>query len=355
MSQATSGSSTAFQCPRCHTWLYNGTLACPACGGLVYAHQLFQLSSEAQKQEQTNPFAAAQLWQQTLPMLPPNSQQYQMVRDRIAMLLSGIGMPVVAQMTTAPTTGASAPVAAREPDTWARAVTKTAVSMLISILIYAMVPLNVPGRPAGLAFATGFVVLILVHELGHVLAMRRYRLRASAPIFIPFLGAVINLRDRPKDAWQEAVVGIGGPLLGTIGTLACFLFYLQTGSRLALDLSCWGFVLNLFNLLPVPPLDGGRVTAAVSTWIWVPGLLFLPAWIGYEWMVHHRLHVILILLLLIAWPRVKQTIFGDARNSPYYDIPVRLKRTMGIAYVALGLALLGLFLYTRSLAPLFPI
>ena len=352
MTQSTSA-PTAFQCPRCHTWLHNGTLACPACGGLVYAHQLYQLSNEAQRQEQTNPFAAAQLWQQTLPLLPPDSQQYQMVRHRIAMLLGGMGMPVVGQMTAAPVETATATAAVRQADPWPVAVTKTGVSMLISIVIYAM--LFGDNLLAGLLFSTGFVVLILVHELGHVFAMRYYGLRASPPIFIPFLGAVINLRDRPKDAWQEAVVGIAGPVFGALGTGVCFLWFWKTGSDLALALSYFGFMLNLFNLLPVPPLDGGRVTAAVSTWIWVPGLLFVPAWLGYEWVVHHRLHFILVLLLLMAWPRVKQTIFGNARNSPYYDIPVRLKRIMGVAYVVLGLALLGFFLYVRSLAPLFPI
>src|SRR5205085_372286 len=103
------------------------------------------------------------------------------------------------------------------------------------------------------------VVLILVHELGHVAAMRHYGLSASPPIFIPFMGALINLRQPPQDAKVEAVVGIGGPIAGTVGALACYALYLGlpdgSARMLTHQLAFVGFALNLFNLLPVPPLD----------------------------------------------------------------------------------------------------
>src|SRR6185295_360085 len=87
------------------------------------------------------------------------------------------------------------------------------------------------------------------------------------------LGALINLREPPKNALQEAVVGIAGPLVGTVGAAIAYVVYVRTGSELWFELAAWGFMLNLFNMLPVPPLDGGRITAAVTPWIWLPGLL----------------------------------------------------------------------------------
>ena len=91
------------------------------------------------------------------------------------------------------------------------------------------------------------------------------------------MGAVINLRSQPKDAAQEAVIGIGGPVLGTVVALACYglAYVMPQYSEVLLQVAFWGFILNLFNMLPVPPLDGGRVTAAISPWIWAPGLLAL--------------------------------------------------------------------------------
>jgi Zn-dependent protease len=326
---------------------------CPSCGGLVYAHQLNQLSAEAQRQEAVNPMAAAQLWQQTLPMLPADSQQYHAVRERIGWLLSRMGMPVVGEMTAPVQQPQPQTQAMRAPSDWRIALAKTAVSMLISIVIYAVVFGPNRGYPfiTGLMFSTGLMVLILVHEMGHVLAMRYYRLRAGPPIFIPFLGAVINLLDRPKDALQEAVVGIAGPITGTLGALVCLFWYERTHSDLALLLSYLGFLLNLFNLLPVPPLDGGRVTAAVSPWIWLPGLLFVPIWLMYDWIVNHQFNFILVLLMLFAWPRIRQTLLAAGRNSPYYDIPRSAKRAVGIAYALLALTLIALFWYTSAIAP----
>ena len=331
----------AFQCPRCGNWLYNGTLVCPSCRGLVYAQRLNELAAEAQRQEPTSPIAAAQLWQQCLPLLPPDSQQFQVVRDRIGVLLAQMGIPVAQQFAP------PRPVP-RPRDPWPLALAKTGGSMLICILIYST--LFGPDLATGFIFATGFVLLILIHELGHVFAMRYYGLRAGPPIFIPFLGALINLREPPKNALQEAVVGIGGPVLGALGAIACFVWYLKTHSDLALNLAYVGFFLNLFNLLPVPPLDGGRVTAAVSPWIWIPGLFTVVARLGYDYYVNHHSNFILILLLIFAWPRIKQTLILRGRDLPYYRIGRKAMWAMGAAYVILGVTLTILFLYAESQA-----
>jgi Zn-dependent protease len=195
------------------------------------------------------------------------------------------------------------------------------------------------------------VLLILVHELGHSIAMLRYGLKASPPIFIPFVGALINLRERPKDALQESVVGIAGPAAGTVGAIACYFYYLKTGNELALDLAYFGFLLNLFNMLPVPPLDGGRITAAISPLIWMPGLLIVVGWVVYTWIMTRHINYMLVLLLFFAWPRVRRTLFGNERQGEYYQIGRPATWAMGIAYVGLGLSLLILFMLARRAHP----
>ena len=135
--------------------------------------------------------------------------------------------------------------------------------MLVSVAAYSFV--------FGWAFAAGFVVLLFVHEMGHVIALRREGIKASAPMFIPFLGAVISARSLGENALAEARVGLAGPILGSIGAAACILVWQATGNDLWRALAFTGFFLNLFNLLPVVPLDGGRAMAAMAPWMWFVG------------------------------------------------------------------------------------
>src|SRR6202011_2321189 len=116
----------------------------------------------------------------------------------------------------------------------------------------------------GWKFAVGFVLLLLVHECGHLLVARKFGLKVGAPVFIPFMGALIALKDAPKDAWMEAWVGIGGPLLGSAGAAACEGLFLLTGNPFYRALAYTGFFLNLFNLAPIGFLDGGRIVTALS-------------------------------------------------------------------------------------------
>ncbi len=140
----------------------------------------------------------------------------------------------------------------------------TVGTMLVSVAAYSFV--------FGWPFAAGFVVLLLVHEMGHVIQLRREGIKASAPMFIPFLGAVISARSLGKNALAEARVGLAGPVLGTVGSAACIVVWQLTGNDLWRALAFTGFFLNLFNLLPVVPLDGGRAMAAMAPWMWFLGL-----------------------------------------------------------------------------------
>ena len=140
-------------------------------------------------------------------------------------------------------------------------------TILVSLAAYALF--------WGWSFAAGFIALLFVHEMGHVIALRREGLKASAPMFIPFMGAVIAARSLGRNALAEARVGLAGPILGSIGSAVCLLIWHATGNDLWRALAFTGFFLNLFNLLPVVPLDGGRAMAAMAPWMWFVGFAAL--------------------------------------------------------------------------------
>lgn len=167
---------------------------------------------------------------------------------------------------------------------------KTGGTMLLSIGAYAMA--------WGWMFALGFVLLIFVHECGHLLAARAFGLKVGAPVFIPFMGAFIALKEAPKDAWMEAWVGIGGPLLGALGAAVCELLFHATGNHLFRALAYSGFFLNLFNLAPVGFLDGGRIVTALSPWLWLVGAAVVL------WMLVLHPNFLLALILLFSLPRL---------------------------------------------------
>jgi len=197
-------------------------------------------------------------------------------------------------------------------------------SMLVSIAAYALL--------FGFPFAVGFVLLLLLHEMGHVFQLRREGVKASAPMFIPFLGAVISAKSMGKDAAAEARVGLAGPILGTIATLVPLAIWLATGSDFWRALAYIGFVINLFNLLPVVPLDGGRAMAALSPAVWLVGLAALVGLV-----IFYPSPILFLILLfggLESWRRWK------SRKSPegraYYSIPGRTRALVATTYIGLA-------------------
>lgn len=137
------------------------------------------------------------------------------------------------------------------------------ITVLVTVWVYAQI--------WGFAFALGFVLLIFVHEMGHAVAMRQQGIRAGAPVFIPFVGAVIAMKEIPRNAYVEAYIALGGPALGTAGAIVCLAVGAVTGSLFWYALASTGFLINLFNMIPISPLDGGRVVGVLSRWIWVVG------------------------------------------------------------------------------------
>jgi Zn-dependent protease len=209
---------------------------------------------------------------------------------------------------------------------------KTGGTMILSIGAYALA--------WGWRFAVGFVLLIFVHECGHLLVARAFGLKVGAPVFIPFMGALIALKDAPKDAWMEAWVGIGGPLLGTVGALVCEGLFVVTGNPLFRGLAFTGFFLNLFNLAPIGILDGGRIVTALSPWLWLVGAAVMLAL-----LVLHP-NFIVGLILVVSLPRL-WSLFRKKSEAErrYFEVtPARRLAMAGLYFGLIGFLLFGMAL-----------
>ncbi len=210
--------------------------------------------------------------------------------------------------------------------------------MILSIGVYAML------LGLGWQFAAGFVLLLFVHECGHLLVARRYGLKTSWPMFIPFMGAFILLKDIPRNAWIEAEVGIGGPLLGTAGALACLFAYQWHPHPLLLVLAYSGFWLNLFNLIPIVPLDGGRIVTAISPWLWLVGIILL-----IPILLKSSFNFFIILIVATSLPRVF-TLFRKRtdQEQQFYQLTPSQRIWMSIQYFGLAGSLGYLMHYTQN-------
>ncbi|MDQ3724255.1 MAG: site-2 protease family protein, partial [Actinomycetota bacterium] len=173
----------------------------------------------------------------------------------------------------------------------------------------------------------------LVHEMGHVIQLRREGIEASAPMFIPFLGAAVMAKSLGDDATAEARVGLAGPILGTLGCLALLPLAFSGGDGFWDALVFTGLLLNLFNLLPVVPLDGGRAMAALSPWMWFVGLFVMAV---VTFVIPNP---IMILILLLAayetYRRWKARKAGGEEVASYYK--VKPAHRLAILAVYLGL------------------
>jgi Zn-dependent protease len=273
-------------CDSCGTELAQTLLACPHCGRLVHTEALKRLAGEAEGAQSAGDLSAALgAWRSALELLPPESRQHAVIKDRILAL----GKQVEASPVTA------APAKQAEPGgeargRWGKAgvtgagavavalwkfkflalmvlskgkllllgLTKlsTFSTMLISFWVY--------GKVFGWWFGLGLVVSIYIHEMGHVAALTRYGIKAGAPMFIPGLGAFVRLKQYPADPREDARVGLAGPIWGLGAALASFALFLATRWDGWAAIAKMGAVLNLFNLMPLGPLDGGRAFRSLT-------------------------------------------------------------------------------------------
>jgi Zn-dependent protease len=201
----------------------------------------------------------------------------------------------------------------------------TAGTALVSVAAYSLF--------WGWTFALGFVVLLFVHEMGHVIQLRREGIKATAPMFIPFLGAMISAKSLGDNALAEARVGLAGPILGSAGAAVCLLIGEATNSDLFRALAYIGFFLNLFNLLPVVPLDGGRAMAAMAPWMWFIGL---GALIALLLVIPNPILLIIIVFAAIeTWRRWQARKTRSLEQAAYYRVPSRSRLLVGVVYVGL--------------------
>ena len=200
----------------------------------------------------------------------------------------------------------------------------TGGTILISVVAYAFV--------FGWKYAAGFVLLLFAHEMGHYVAARQRGLDVGVPTFIPFVGAWIQMKQMPHDVETEAYVGFAGPYVGTLAALACYGLARYYDSELLLALSYAGCFLNLFNLIPVSPLDGGRITAIISPRVWLLGVPILVA------VFYFYPSPLLILLAILAAPQVMKAwkYDPDAPENAYYrNVSTESRIAYGMYYLGL--------------------
>lgn len=204
---------------------------------------------------------------------------------------------------------------------------KSGGTMLLMIWIYTAM--------WGWKFGVGFVLLLLVHECGHLIVAKKFGLKVGAPVFIPFMGAFIALKEAPRNAWMEACVGIGGPILGSLGALACNALGEIFNAPVFIALAWFGYFLNLFNLTPVGMLDGGRIVTALSRWLWLPGFALL-LWFGWKFP-----NFVVWLMVILSLPRIVSLFRKRTEEEKqYYEVTPMQRWTMSILYFGLIATLL---------------
>jgi Zn-dependent protease/ribosomal protein L40E len=292
-------------CRSCGAELAPGATVCGACHGLVHADRLKALAAEARDAD--SPTDAMRAWREALDLLPPGSRQAHLVRERIHALSEaldrGEATPKGAwgRLTAAGgMIGTLALLAWKSKAILLFAATKgkllllglTKWKMMASMLL----SLGVYWTVFGWKFALGLIVSLYVHEMGHVFALQRYGIRASAPMFLPGLGAVVRLDQYPQSAREDATIGLAGPVWGIGAALVAW------GVGVALDWPSWvaigkvGGWLNLFNLIPVWQLDGARglrVLDRTQRWL-------LLAVTTAMWMVTAD-GILILIGLVLAW------------------------------------------------------
>jgi Zn-dependent protease len=194
-------------------------------------------------------------------------------------------------------------------------------SFVVTIAAYA--------TQAPLAVVVGFVVITLIHEIGHAVAIRAKGLRAGYMVFIPFIGGAVTLKDQPHNAYDDAQIGLAGPIAGTFASLVCLQIYKWIDEPVWLLIALLGFALNLFNLIPLGLLDGGRISAAITKWMWLLG----GAAVIYKLI--HQPNPLIILIAVLAAFQVYASIVREKTDEHFYEITAERRALVAVVYFAL--------------------
>lgn len=272
MSEVIAAGPPANRCADCGTELAPSLVSCPACHRLVHADELKQLAAAAEQATASgDTVAALGAWRSALVLLPPGSRQFDAIRVRI----DALSREVDAGTTSRPSwIRRAGPIGVALLLLWkakalvAFVLTKgklllvgltkapTAFSMILSLGVY--------WAAWGWAFAAGLIVSLYIHEMGHVAALQRFGIKATAPMFVPGLGAFVRMDQYPNNPMEDARVGLAGPIWGLGAALLALLVHVATGSAYWAAIAKFGALLNLFNLIPLWQLDGGRGFRALS-------------------------------------------------------------------------------------------
>jgi Zn-dependent protease len=205
----------------------------------------------------------------------------------------------------------------------------TAGTMFVSLAAYAWL--------WGWKFGAGVIALIFVHEMGHVIAYRLHGVKASAPMFIPLLGAFVT--GPLRNTWDRARISLAGPAVGGISAVVCVILWRATGSDLFRALAYAGFFLNLLNLAPVVPLDGGQATPAMAPQFCLAGSVALLALVFV--FKSAVLAIVLLAVAAVSYSRWRQLRATGRQQAAYYDVRPRNRVLVAAVYLSL-IALLAL-------------
>jgi Zn-dependent protease len=243
-------------------------LRCTACSRLTHAQEFEALSQHAKLAGQAGDWHGAKIaWEKALPLLPKDSPDYKTVKARI----ENIDLQLSNKNVWAKRAAKLGPIGVIlwKFKTFALlALTKgkllilglTKISTLLSMIAFFAVYWGLYGWK----FALGFVLSIYIHEMGHVFALRKYGIAASAPMFIPFFGAMVRMKQYPHNVGEDARVGLAGPIWGLGAAVFAWACALATGHPIWYAIAHTGAWINLFNLIPIWQLDGGRGFRALT-------------------------------------------------------------------------------------------
>ena len=265
-------------CPACGTGLAASFLVCPSCHRLVHADTLKRLAVEAERATGEGDLRAARdAWRQVLDLLPRGSRQAEAISGKIAEISGRLDAEPLGSTSPALPSWAkkAGPLGAIGLVLWKVKFLVVAVLgkgklLLLGLtksttLLTMLLSMGVYWTAWGWRFALGLVLSIYVHEMGHVAALQRYGIKATAPMFIPGFGAMVRLNQYPANPAEDARVGLAGPIWGLGAAVVAYGVFLATASPFWAAIARAGAWINLFNLLPIPQLDGGRGFGALSS------------------------------------------------------------------------------------------
>lgn len=311
------------RCPDCGTEVAPELRACPTCARLLYGDRLKALAARAETAEQAGDLSVAlTAWRDTLDLLPPESRQHAAILQKVqalsALVDQGVEAPKGGWKKGAAGLGAVALLLFKFKSLLLFILTKgkflllglTKGKTLFSMLLF----LGVYWTIWGWKFALGFVVSIYIHEMGHVWMLRRYGIRATAPMFIPGLGAFVRLNQHPATAVEDARVGLAGPVWGLGAAAAAYAVYAATGNQLWGAIAQSGAMINLFNLIPIWQLDGGRGFQSLTKgqrWI-AAAVVAVMYYVTGDTEGHSESHRQNVFLLIIGICAAARAVFGEA-------------------------------------------